>query len=260
MWKWDKLVNVKYIYWGEFSRIFSCQWESKIINSGFSEFFVSFFQYEEAASKDDLMGIEDTASRGGGLFHKATLKNKATVFTIGNRGEVLTSQLEAPITVPHAAQKTTAKVPPSWILTFLMKLWWKVQLKESCPVKGWKQKWHQVVRSTYLSHTAKRSREEWSQSFFLKNFPNCLFLFFLISTRLELTDTIVLTLWLVIIAAGIYFQFPYEALFRSVQYALLDNACREYLFISEFYMVKPPHSIQVFNRIWDKTLTYLHVS
>lgn len=51
------------------------------------------------------MGIEDTAHRGG-LFHKATLKNRATVFTIGNRGDVLTTHLEAPIIVPHTAQKT----------------------------------------------------------------------------------------------------------------------------------------------------------
>lgn len=55
------------------------------------------------------MGIEDTASRGS-IFHKTSLKHKATVFTIGNRGEVLTTQLEAPIIVPHAAQKSAVKV------------------------------------------------------------------------------------------------------------------------------------------------------
>lgn len=62
-------------------------------------------RYEEAVTKEDLMGIEDTASKG--LFSKSTsLKNKSTVFTIGNRGDILTSQLEAPIIVPHAQQKT----------------------------------------------------------------------------------------------------------------------------------------------------------
>lgn len=60
-------------------------------------------QFEEGATKDDLMGIEDTASRG--LFHKASLKHKATVFSIGNRGDVLAQQLEAPIIVPHAQVK-----------------------------------------------------------------------------------------------------------------------------------------------------------
>lgn len=60
-------------------------------------------QYEECATKDDLMGIEDTASRG--LFHKTSLKHKTTVFSIGNRGNVLAQQLEAPIIVPHAQMK-----------------------------------------------------------------------------------------------------------------------------------------------------------
>lgn len=59
-------------------------------------------QYEEMVTKDDLMGIEDTANRG--LFNKS-LKHKSTVFTIGNRGDVLAQQLEAPIIVPHAETK-----------------------------------------------------------------------------------------------------------------------------------------------------------
>lgn len=61
-------------------------------------------RYEEMAGKDDLMGIEDTGPKG--LFYKTSLKNKGTVFTIGDRGVVLDSQLEAPIIVPHAAQKS----------------------------------------------------------------------------------------------------------------------------------------------------------
>lgn len=61
------------------------------------------FTYEEAVGKDDLMGIEDTANRS--IFTKsASLKNKSTIFTIGNRGDVLNQQLEAPILVPHAQQ------------------------------------------------------------------------------------------------------------------------------------------------------------
>lgn len=55
------------------------------------------------------MGIEDNVSRGS-LFHKTTLKHKSTVFTIGNRGDILTTQLEAPVIVPHAAQKSATKV------------------------------------------------------------------------------------------------------------------------------------------------------
>lgn len=50
------------------------------------------------------MGIEDTANRS--IFTKSSsLKNKSTVFTIGNRGDILNQQLEAPILVPHAQQK-----------------------------------------------------------------------------------------------------------------------------------------------------------
>lgn len=50
------------------------------------------------------MGVEDTVGRG--IFHKTTLKHRGTVFSIGNRGDVLASQLEAPIIVPHTASKT----------------------------------------------------------------------------------------------------------------------------------------------------------
>lgn len=50
------------------------------------------------------MGIEDTASKS--LFSKqSSLKNKSTIFTIGNRGDILNQQLEAPIIVPHVQQK-----------------------------------------------------------------------------------------------------------------------------------------------------------
>lgn len=114
-------------------------------------------RYEEAVTKDDLMGIEDTASKG--LFSKSTaLRNKSTVFTIGNRGDILTSQLEAPIIVPHAQQKT---------------------------------------------------------------------------------------------------KYPFEALFRSEQYALVDNACREYLFITEFYLVRGNQAQDLFNQIMGKTMSLM---
>lgn len=112
-------------------------------------------RYEEAVTKDDLMGIQDTGSKG--LFAKSTsLKNKSTVFTIGNRGDILTSQLEAPIIVPHAQQKT---------------------------------------------------------------------------------------------------KYPFEALFRAEQYALVDNACREYLFITEFYLVRGNQAQDLFNQIMGKTMS-----
>lgn len=54
------------------------------------------------------MGVEDTAGRG--IFHKTSLKHRGTVFSIGMRGEVLSSELEAPIIVPHTASKIRVKL------------------------------------------------------------------------------------------------------------------------------------------------------
>ncbi|XP_046999659.1 vacuolar protein sorting-associated protein 52 homolog [Schistocerca americana] len=133
---------------------------SKIYYSYFKSYSsrIMKLQYDECATKDDLMGIEDTGPKG--LFYKTSLKNKGTVFTIGNRGDVLTSHLEAPIIVPHAAQKNENK-------------------------------------------------------------------------------------------------YPFEALFRSEQYCLVDNACREYLFLTEFFMVKGSHALDLFDQIMAKTLNLL---
>ena len=44
------------------------------------------------------------------IFYKTLLKCKRTVFKIGNRGDVLSAQLEAPIIVPHAAHITEHRV------------------------------------------------------------------------------------------------------------------------------------------------------
>lgn len=82
---------------------------SKIYYSYFKSYStrLSALRFEDAVCKDDLMGIEDTANRLTGIFSKTSLlKNKSTIFTIGNRGDVLNQQLEAPIIVPHAQQKT----------------------------------------------------------------------------------------------------------------------------------------------------------
>lgn len=117
-------------------------------------------KFEEAVSKDDLMGLEDTVTRS--IFSKtSSLKNKSTVFSIGDRGDVLNQQLEAPIIVPHAQQKI---------------------------------------------------------------------------------------------------RYPYESLFRSEQYALVDNACREYLFVTEFFIVRGPQAQELFNQIMGKTMALLIVS
>ncbi|KAG9333684.1 hypothetical protein JZ751_010674 [Albula glossodonta] len=114
-------------------------------------------QYEEVADKDDLMGVEDTAKKG--FFSKPSLKSRNTIFTLGQRGAVLSPvELEGPILVPHTAQR-----------------------------------------------------------------GDC--------------------------------RYPYETLFRSQHYALLDNGCREFLFLSDFFMVAGNSALDLFNCIMGKTLS-----
>jgi hypothetical protein len=55
-------------------------------------------------------------------------------------------------------------------------------------------------------------------------------------------------------------QYPFEALFRSEQYALVDNACREYLFLVEFFMVQGKQAPSLFGQILGETLNLLVVS
>uniref|UniRef100_A0A8C7RH10 Vacuolar protein sorting-associated protein 52 homolog n=1 Tax=Oncorhynchus mykiss TaxID=8022 RepID=A0A8C7RH10_ONCMY len=114
-------------------------------------------QYEEVADKDDLMGVEDTAKKG--FFSKPSLKSRNTIFTLGQRGAVLSpAELEGPILIPHTAQR-----------------------------------------------------------------GDC--------------------------------RYPYETLFRSQHYALLDNGCREFLFLSDFFMVAGNSALDLFNSVMGKTLS-----
>ncbi|PFX27268.1 Vacuolar protein sorting-associated protein 52-like [Stylophora pistillata] len=116
-------------------------------------------KFEEQADRDDLMGIEDNAKRDI-LFQMniVALKNRSTIFTLGSRGSVLTSELEEPVIVPHAAQKSEKK-------------------------------------------------------------------------------------------------YSFESLFRSMHFALLDNSCREYLFLADFFMVQKNSARDLFTAVFGKTLS-----
>ncbi|CAG0881281.1 unnamed protein product [Darwinula stevensoni] len=116
---------------------------------------------EEVATKEDLLGAEETV-RFSLFSTKPSMRNKSTVFTIGQRAEVLTSELEAPIMVPHTSQQTGKK-------------------------------------------------------------------------------------------------YPFETLFRSEQFALVDNGCREYLFLSEFFMVQDNHAMDLFNSVMGRTISLFQV-
>lgn len=49
-------------------------------------------------------------------------------------------------------------------------------------------------------------------------------------------------------------KYSQETVFRSIQFAFLDNACREFLFIEEFFMADPKLAVDLFNAIFMKTL------
>lgn len=49
-----------------------------------------------------------------------------------------------------------------------------------------------------------------------------------------------------------------EALFRSVHYALLDNACREYIFLKEFFMAgSETQAGDLFSSVFSRTLSFI---
>nr|XP_027194537.1 vacuolar protein sorting-associated protein 52 homolog isoform X2 [Dermatophagoides pteronyssinus] len=53
-------------------------------------------------------------------------------------------------------------------------------------------------------------------------------------------------------------KFPLENIFREIQYAFLGHACREYLFMNEFFMVNSKTSHDLFYTIFGKTLDLLY--
>ena len=50
-------------------------------------------------------------------------------------------------------------------------------------------------------------------------------------------------------------RYSYEGGFRSQQYALTDNACREYLFLCEFFLVESVPAKELFNEVMGRTCT-----
>ncbi|CAF0894611.1 unnamed protein product [Adineta ricciae] len=121
-------------------------------------------QLDDKPDKDDMLGADDRP-RSNLSFFSATarpnLKQRATVFSLGNRDCVLKQELEAPIIIPHAQQKIEVK-------------------------------------------------------------------------------------------------YPYEYLFRSEQYAILDNCCREYLFLCDFFMLQNRTAPEFFMDIFDKTFKLIY--
>lgn len=136
---------------------------NKVYFSYFKEYLyrMSKLQFEEVPDKDDLMGSEDTSKSRSSLFSgKPSLKNRSTIFTMGDRESVITTEIEAPVIIPHVAVSSEKK-------------------------------------------------------------------------------------------------YTVESLFRSIQYNVVDNACREYLFLSEFFMLNTNSAQELFNSVFGKTLQYI---
>jgi hypothetical protein len=53
---------------------------------------------------------------------------------------------------------------------------------------------------------------------------------------------------------------PYEALFRSLVFTLVDNACREYLFLGEFFLQKGQQLQDLFHLVMGRSLAHVLVS
>eukprot|EP00095_Tigriopus_kingsejongensis_P003158 maker-scaffold791_size96783-snap-gene-0.31 protein:Tk03158 transcript:maker-scaffold791_size96783-snap-gene-0.31-mRNA-1 annotation:"vacuolar protein-sorting" len=137
-----------------------CDTMSKVLFSYFKSYSgrLAKLQFEEIASRDDLVGtVESTQRSVVGFFGKTTMKSKASVFSIGERANVIDEALEAPIIVPHHVQ----------------------QKAES--------------------------------------------------------------------------KYSYEVLFRSEQFCFLENACREFVFINQFFMVEGNDLHDLFHQILGKT-------
>ena len=58
----------------------------------------------------------------------------------------------------------------------------------------------------------------------------------------------------------LYFQYTFESLFRSLHFALMDNSCREYLFLTDFFMASGTSALDLFNVVMGKTLSIFLVS
>ena len=119
---------------------------------------LSKLQFEEQPDKEDLMASEESSRNKTSLFStKPSLKHRSTIFTLGDRGNVLSSELESPIIVPHAAHKMDTK-------------------------------------------------------------------------------------------------YPLEGIFRSHQFAVLDNGCREYFFLTEFFILNANQAKEHFNIVMSRSL------
>ncbi|MCP9265091.1 Vacuolar protein sorting-associated protein 52-like [Dirofilaria immitis] len=63
----------------------------------------------DVATKDDLLGVENAVKTNSIFSLKSQMRNRATVFSLGNRDSLLSSDLMSPLIVPHAAQQANER-------------------------------------------------------------------------------------------------------------------------------------------------------
>lgn len=136
---------------------------SKVYYSYFKEYIhrLGKLEYDERPDENDLMAADEHHARRTNIFNTkpTSLKNKSTVFTIGNRSCVIKEDLEAPLIMPLAKSEV---------------------------------------------------------------------------------------------------KYTSEALFRTIHFALLDNTCREYMFLREFFITASETQTSVlFNQVFSKTMTLI---
>lgn len=89
---------------------------TKLYYSYFKEFISKFtkLMYKDLPDKDDLMGNDDTSrANRSSLFNLKTniIKHRSNVFALGDREILLSTELEAPIILPHITIKMENKYP-----------------------------------------------------------------------------------------------------------------------------------------------------
>lgn len=83
---------------------------SKVYYSYFKEYSAKLakLQLDEVADKDDLLGIEDKPKVS--LFSsKPSMRNRSTVFTLGNRLITIENEIDSSIIIPHASKSSEQK-------------------------------------------------------------------------------------------------------------------------------------------------------
>lgn len=67
----------------------------------------------DSATKEDLLGADDNVKPGGTfgfLSGKPQTRSRATVFSLGKRHNLITTDFLSPLIVPHAAQQANETV------------------------------------------------------------------------------------------------------------------------------------------------------